>query len=177
MEPEPSPGTQTLGCPLIQKIARDICNKEKQTRNENRKRTRVERRTRRKRKQVLKEVEETIQETKEALKEYGAAKNKERTTQPRRSPRLNPSETERRANVSMSLRANMHSTRTVTDLRQEIPRQPYEPLPDMQLPRMFPPIALAAFNLRAMHLHEDARYTPQSEGMGQKKSLPTEMRT
>ena len=40
---------------------------------------------------------------------------------------------------------------------------------------MFPPVALAAFNLRAMHLHEDARYTPQSEGMGQEKSSSTEI--
>ena len=43
----------------------------------------------------------------------------------------------------------------------------------MQLPRMFPPVALAAFNLRAMHLHEDMRYTPQPRGMGQETSSST----
>ena len=64
----------------------------------------------------------------------------------------------------------MHKLRTVTDLGQELPRQTYEPLPDMQVPRMFPPLALAAFNLRAMHLHEDAKHTPQSEGRGQETS-------
>ena len=43
----------------------------------------------------------------------------------------------------------------------------------MQLPRMFPPVALAAFNLQTMHLHEDPRYTPQPRVMGQETgSLP-----
>ena len=54
MEPEPSE-TPTRGCPIIQKIARDIRNEEKQVRNENKRRARVERRTRRKKKQVIKE--------------------------------------------------------------------------------------------------------------------------
>ena len=83
---------------------------------------------------------------------------------------MNPGETVGREYASMSLGTNMHSARTVTDLGQELPRQPYEPLPDMQVPRMFPPMALAAFNLRAMHLHEDARYTPQSKEIGQETS-------
>ena len=95
----------------------------------------------------------------------------ERKTQLRRSPRLNPGETVGREYASMSLGTNMHSARTVTDLGQELPRQPYEPLPDMQVSRIVSPIALAAFNnLRAMHLHEDVRYTPQSEGRGQETS-------
>ena len=83
---------------------------------------------------------------------------------------MNPVETAGRANESMNLGANMHSARAAQSLDQEQPRQPYEPLPDMQLPRMFPPVALAAFNLRTMHLHEDMRYTPQPRGRGQETS-------
>ena len=127
------------------------------------KNARIVRRTRRKRRKVLKEVEEAIQETKEAIQQT-------KTEATRRSPRLNPVETAGRANEYMNLGANIHSARAAQSHGQERPRQPYEPLPDMQQPRMFPPIALAAFNLQAMHLHEDARYTPQSEGKGQEKS-------
>ena len=67
----------------------------------------------------------------------------------------------------------MHRTSETATPKRERPRQPYEPLPSMQSPRMFPPIALAAFNLRAMHIHEDARYTPQQEYMGQETSSLT----
>ena len=64
----------------------------------------------RKRKQVLKELGEVIQETKAALKQIkAAAKSNERTTQPRRSPRLNPIVTAERADESMYLGTNMHS--------------------------------------------------------------------
>ena len=122
----------------------------------------------RKERQVMTEAKKAIKETKEALEEV-------RTTQPRRSPRLNPSQTARSAYESMNLGANMHRAREVANQEQEQPRQPYTPLPQLQAPRMFPPVALAAFNLRAMHLHEDARYTPQSEGMGQEKSSSTEI--
>ena len=72
MEPEPSE-MPTRGCPIIQKIARDICNEVKQARNESQKSARVVRRTRRKRRKVVKEVEEAIQETKEAIQQTKAA--------------------------------------------------------------------------------------------------------
>ena len=121
------------------------------------------RRTRRKRRKVIKDVEDAIQETKEAIQQTKAVAT-------RRSPRLNPGETAERANECMNLGANMHSARAARDLDQERPRQPYEPLPDMQLPRMISPVTLATFNLQAMHLHEDMRYTPQSRGMGQETS-------
>ena len=73
MEPEPSERPNGLTCPLLQKLARDIRNEEKQARNENRRRARAERHTRRKKKQVIKEVEKVIQETKAALKHNKAA--------------------------------------------------------------------------------------------------------
>ena len=163
MEPEPS---VVKGCPLIQKIARDIRNEERQERNESRRNARVVRRSRRKKRKIIKEVADIIQETKETIQQTKAAA-------PRRSPRLNPIETATKVNNCMNLGANMHSARAARDLDQERTRQPYEPLPDMQLPRMFPPVALAAFNLQAMHLHEDMRYTPQPRGMGQETSLST----
>ena len=147
------PEAPTKGCPLIQKIIRQVRNQEKEERNESRRNARVVRRSRRKKRKIIKEVEEAIQETKEAIKTH-------KTVAKRRSPRLNPVETEGRANECMNLGANMHSARAAQSLDQERPRQPYQPLPDMQLPRMFPPVALAAFNLRAMHLHKDMRYTP-----------------
>ena len=110
MEPEPSEAPTGPSCPLLQKVAREIRNEEKQAQNENRRRARAERRTRRKKKQVIKEVEEAIKETKEALKHTkAAAKSNKRTTQPRRLPRLNPIETAGRADESMNLGANMHS--------------------------------------------------------------------
>ena len=40
----------------------------------------------------------------------------------------------------------------------------------MQTLIMFPSLVLAAFNLRAMQLHEDPRHTPQPRGMGQETS-------
>ena len=122
----------------------------------------------RKKRQIVKEAKKVVNETKETLSEM-------RTTEPRRSPRLTKNETARSAYEPKNLGADMHRAREKAEPKQERPRQPYEPLPDMQSPRMFPPIALAAFNLRAMHLHEDARYTPQSEGMGQEKSSSTEI--
>ena len=97
-----------------------------------------------------------------------------RSTEPRRSPRLSKSETAGSAYEPMNLGANMHRTREAAEPKRERPRPPYKPLPSMQVPRMFPQIALAAFNLRAMHIHEDARYTPQTEGTGQKKSSTAE---
>ena len=138
-EMEPAPTRRNP----IKELIVEMNNEEKQARNENRRRARAGRRRKRKERQVIKETDKVIQETKAALNDVKeAAKSKERTTQPRRSPRLNPTETAGSASESMNLGANMHSTQTVTDLGQELPRQPYEPLPDMQLPRMFPPMAL-----------------------------------
>ena len=94
-------------------------NEEKQARNENRRRARAGRRRKRKERQVIKAADEVIKETKATLTEVrGAAKSNERTTQPRRSPRLNPTETAGRASEAMNLGANMHSARAVTDLGQ-----------------------------------------------------------
>ena len=148
---------------IIKEIIVKMNNEEKKAQNENRRRARVGRSRKHKEHQILKEAEKVVKETKETLSEMG-------TTKPRRSPRLNTSETARSAYKPMNLGANMHRAREAAKPKQERPRQPYEPLPSMQSPRMFPPIALAAFNLRAMHIHEDARYTPQSEGMGQEMS-------
>ena len=157
-EMEPVPKNDIIGELIVKKS-----NDEKKARNENKRRARAGRRRKRKERQILKEAKKVVNETKETLSEM-------RSTEPRRSPRLKKNETVKSAYEPMNLGANMHRARETAEPKQERPRQPYEPLPDMQSPRMFPPIALAAFNLRAMHIHEDARYTPQSEGMGQETS-------
>ena len=119
---------------------------------------------------MLKEAEKVVKETKTTLSEM-------RTTEPRRSPRLRKSETAGSAYEPMNLGANMHRARETANPKKERPRQPYEPLPSMQSPRMFPPIALAAFNLQAMHIHEDMRYTPQSEGRDKRRACHQQMWT
>ena len=149
---------------IIKEIIVKMNNEEKKAQNETRRRARVGRRRKRKERQVVKEAEKVVKETKETLSEM-------RTTEPRRSPRLRTSETVKSAYEPMNLGASMHRARELAKPKRERPRQPYEPLPDMQSPRMFPPIALAAFNLQAMHIHEDMRYTPRSKGIGQETSL------
>ena len=52
-----------------------------------------------------------------------------------------------RAYKAINLGANMHSARATTNIEREQSIQPYKTLPTMQLPQMFPPVALAAFNL------------------------------
>lgn len=122
MEPAPVGGHN-----IVREIITKMNNEERQAQNENRKRARAGRRNKRKKRQLMTEAKKAIEETKEAISE-------ERTTQRRRSPRLNPSKTVGSAYISKNLRADMHSAQAVTNRGQEQPRQPYEPLPSMQSP-------------------------------------------
>ena len=74
----------------------------------------------------------------------------------------NQQQSKERVNEAMNLRANMHSARAAMNMRQA-QQQPYEPLPKMQVTRMFPTAALTAFNMRAMHI-------PQVNTMRQESS-------
>ena len=82
MEPEPIP---TAGnCTICQKIMRDLRNKRRQERNENRKTAREERRRKRQVAKEQKEIEKAFEQNtiaaKRAEEKLRAAANKERTT-------------------------------------------------------------------------------------------------
>ena len=44
---------------------------------------------------------------------------------------------------------------------QHVAQQAYKELPHFRSPRIFPPIALAAFNMAVMRIHENPLHTPQ----------------
>ena len=125
MEPAPTARDDIIGEIIVK-----VRNEEKQERNEIKRRARVGRRRKRKERQVLKEAKEVIKETKETLRDV-------RTTQPRRSPRLNPTETAGSAYESMNLGADMHSAGEVTEPKQKQPRQPYELLTQRRAPPIY----------------------------------------
>lgn len=80
----------------------------------------------------------TPKQIKAEMKKISEKYEESKTTAPRRSPRLNP-QTKEKANVA--------STK-------------YKPLPASQIPKMFLPLALVAFNINAMSIHSNPHHTP-----------------